>query len=99
MSIVPLFLRSLLVTSLLSFLLPLTILGAALMVLSLVSSIPQWAELGNSGSRLLMAFLTTFGSGNPMEGILTIGFTCSFVGSLFDLFASHRYPPHHLRED
>lgn len=99
MSIVPPFLRSLLVTSLLSFLLPLAILGAALMSLLLVSSIPLLSELGNSGIRSLVEFLATFGNGNPGEGVLAIGLTCSFVGSLFDVFASGRYHPHHVRED
>lgn len=99
MSIVPLFLRSLIVTSLLSFMLPLAILGAVWIILSLVSSISQWSELGAYGQQLLVAFLTTFGTGDPVAGALTIGLTCSFVGSLFDLFASHRYHSHHLRED
>jgi hypothetical protein len=99
MSIVPPFLRSLLVTSLLSFLLPLAILGAARMGLLLVSSIPLLAELGNSGNRSLVEFLATFGSGHPVEGVLAIGLTCSLVGSLFDVFASHRYHPQNLRED
>jgi hypothetical protein len=97
MSIVPPFLRSLLVTSLLSFLLPLVILGTARMVFSLLSSIPPWMELGNSGNRALIEFLTTFGSGNPVEGVFVIGLTCSFVGSLFDVFTPHRY--HDLRQD
>jgi hypothetical protein len=97
MSIVPSFLRSLLVTSLLSFLLPLTLIGAALTGLSLMSSIPQCSQLGESGNRALVEFLTTFGSGNPIEGILTISLTCSFVASLFDMFASHR--DRDLRED
>ncbi|MGB3238143.1 MAG: hypothetical protein WBB29_07595 [Geitlerinemataceae cyanobacterium] len=99
MSIVPPFLLSLLVTSLLSFLLPLAVLGAARMSLLLVSSIPVLAQLGDSGNRSLVEFLATFGSGNPVEGVLAIGLTCSVVGSLFDVFVSGRYHLHHLRGD
>jgi hypothetical protein len=99
MSIVPPFLLSLLVTSLLSFLLPLAVLATVRMSLLLVSSIPLLAQLGNSGNRALVEFLATFGSGNPVEGVLAIGLTCSLVGSLFDVFVSGRYHPHHLHED
>lgn len=99
MSVVPLFIRSLIVTSLLSFMLPLAILGAVWTILCLVSSISQWSELGTYGHQLFVAFLTTFGTGDPVAGALTIGLTCSFVGSLFDLFASHRYHCDRWRAD
>lgn len=97
MSIVPLFLRSLLVTSFLSFLLPLAIVGAILMGFSLVGSLPDGSGLGRAGIAGTIDFLKTFGNGNPLEGLLTLGVTCSLVGSLFDAFASHR--DRHFRED
>ncbi|WP_313890540.1 hypothetical protein [Aetokthonos hydrillicola] len=40
---------------------------------------------------LVLEFLTIFGNGAPLRGVVVISFTCSFVGVLFDAYAYYRY--------
>jgi hypothetical protein len=91
MSIVPPIVRSVLLTSLLSFVMPWLFVAIALASLCLVSYIPQLTMLGNAGAQLVLQVLATFGSGNALHGITIVGVTCAFVGALFDAFASARY--------
>jgi hypothetical protein len=42
--------------------------------------------LGEMGINQLLQFLTVFGAGSPLPGLLIIGATCSLVGGVFDLF-------------
>lgn len=91
MSIFPHFLRSLLLTSLLSFVVPVLMLGTVLVVLSAIGYIPGIDILGQIGTEKLVKFLIVFGDGYPLQGLLTIGLTCALVGSLFDLFNFYRY--------
>jgi len=35
---------------------------------------------------MLLAFFDTFGSGSAVQGMLTIGLVCGFVGALFDTY-------------
>ncbi len=78
--------RSLLLSVLLSFVTPVLFLGGVLGTLLTVSYIPGIALLGQIGQELLLSFLSTFGEGYPLQGVLTIGVTCSMVGGLFDVF-------------
>jgi hypothetical protein len=39
----------------------------------------------------ILQFLTIFGGGYPLQGMLTIAVTFAFVGSLFDLFNFYVY--------
>ncbi len=91
MSILPNFLRSLLLTSLLSFVAPLLLIGAALTGFSLISLVPSLQGLGHSGEDLILQFLATFGSGCPLQGFLVIGMTFGLVGALFDTYASFQH--------
>ncbi|MGF1481513.1 MAG: hypothetical protein ACFB4I_18860 [Cyanophyceae cyanobacterium] len=91
MSIWPNLLRSLLLTALLSFAAPTILVGGALATLSLVSCVPGFTASGQAGANQILDFLSVFGSGNSVEGMMTIGLTCSSVGLLFDLFNFYCY--------
>ncbi|MEG4959544.1 MULTISPECIES: hypothetical protein [unclassified Microcoleus] len=91
MSIFPNFLRSVLLTSLLSFVAPLVLIGAGLTSFSLLGLVPALQGVGRSGEELILQFLTTFGSGCPLQGFFVIGLTFSLVGALFDTYASYQH--------
>ena len=91
MTTLPNFLRSLLLTSLLSFAAPILLVGGVLAALSIVSYVPGFTLVSQTGATQVLRFLATFGSGCPIQGMLTIGLTCSFAGSLFDVFNFYRY--------
>lgn len=91
MSIFPNFLRSLLLTSVLSFTAPLLLVGGVWVSLFLLGYIPLLEAIAQTGSEQILNFLAIFGNGCPLEGILVIGCTCGFVGALFDTYAFYRY--------
>jgi len=91
MSIFPNFIRSLLLTSLLSFVAPLLLIIAGLISFSLIGMVPTLQGLGHSGKDLILQFLATFGSGCPLQGFLVIGMTFGLVGALFDTYASFQH--------
>ncbi|MCD8489628.1 MAG: hypothetical protein LRZ84_23540 [Desertifilum sp.] len=90
MSILLIFIRSLLLTSVLSFLAPSLVFGLIWMSLGVSGRIPGLAALSQTGVTQVQNFLATFGSGQPLEGLLVIGIACSFVGMLFDSYAFYR---------
>jgi hypothetical protein len=85
------FLRSVLLTSVFSFITPILFVGGMLTFIYLVGCIPGLAIIGQSGVESIYQFLATFGSGSPLEGVWVIGLTCSLVGALFDTYAFYRY--------
>jgi len=85
MSILP-FLRSLLLTSVFSFVAPIVLVGGDQFVLNRLYSLE-----GKSIAEQILQFLATFGSGNSFRGLVVIGLTCSLVGVLFDTYAFYRY--------
>ncbi|EAZ91211.1 hypothetical protein CY0110_11327 [Crocosphaera chwakensis CCY0110] len=87
--------RSLLLSVLLSFVTPLLFLGGILGALLTASYIPGIAILGQIGQELILSFLSTFGEGYPLQGMLTIGGTCAMVGGLFDVFNFYLYQDIH----
>ncbi|MBE9163795.1 MULTISPECIES: hypothetical protein [Microcoleaceae] len=91
MSIFPNFLRSLLLTGLLSFVAPLLSIGAGLTGCALISLVPGFQGLGRSGENMILQFLATFGSGSPLQGVLAIGLAFGLVGALFDTYASYQH--------
>lgn len=91
MSILPNFLRSLLLTIIFSFVAPILLLSGALVSLALISYIPGLQGIGQATLGQILQFLATFGSGNPFRGLVVIALTCSLVGALFDTYAFYRY--------
>ncbi len=91
MSILPNFLRSLALTMLLSFVAPIVLITVLLATASGIGYIPGLESIGQIGTTQMLSFLTVFGSGCPVQGIMVIGSTCSLVGALFDTYAFYRY--------
>jgi hypothetical protein len=91
MNIFPSFLRSLLLTTIFSFVAPILLVGGVLASVSLAGYIPGVEVIGQVVTSQILQFLATFGSGCAIEGVLIIGLTCSFVGALFDTYAFYHY--------
>ncbi|MGA7934109.1 MAG: hypothetical protein WCA35_11225 [Kovacikia sp.] len=89
------FLRSLILTSVLSFIAPVLLIGTVLCGLALIGQIPIIEPIAQTGSTQILRFLAVFGSGDAVEGLLIIGITCGIVGALFDTYAYYRH--HNLR--
>ncbi len=85
------FLRSLLLTTLFSFIAPIFLIGGLLAFLSLMVYIPGLPEVIAHIPSAIMRFLATFGSGSSWRGLFVIGLTCGFVGGLFDTYTYYRY--------
>ncbi|NJM85634.1 MAG: hypothetical protein HC873_19805 [Leptolyngbyaceae cyanobacterium SL_1_1] len=84
-------LRSLVLTAIVSFLIPVGLMGGVIGLILLasyaapLSSLSQWLLL------LLLQFLGVFGGGDALEGTVTIGLASGTVGALFDAFTAFRY--------
>ncbi len=84
------FVRSLLLTIILSFAAPMFLIGGALASVSLIVHIPGLQGIGQLITKQILQFLATFGSGNSLQGLIVISLTCSLVGALFDTYAFYR---------
>jgi hypothetical protein len=80
------FLRSLALAALFSSIAPTIPISGCLLGTWLLSYIPGLASVAQLTANTLLAFLDTFGSGSPWQGMLTISLVCGFVGTLFDLY-------------
>ena len=87
MSILPHFLRSLLLAITFSFIAPLLLIAVGLITFVLMSHLPIKQNLGTLGCHQMLKFLATFGDGHPLQGCLVIALTFSLVGGLFDTYA------------
>jgi hypothetical protein len=85
------FLRSLLLTSFLSFAAPVFLFGSVLMLLYLAGSIPITEAMSGAIAEQILKFLAVFGNGSAVEGIFVISLTCALVGALFDTYAFYRH--------
>ncbi|MGF1498465.1 MAG: hypothetical protein ACFB8W_16825 [Elainellaceae cyanobacterium] len=81
-------LRSLLLTSIFGFILPISAIGLGLVALLLIGTIPVFEEVRQVGLSGLTEVLQEFGSGHPVQGALVISLTSSLVGVLFDTYNS-----------
>jgi hypothetical protein len=81
------FTRSLLLAVITSFLAPIALLGTAWLGLQLWGYLPVVGGWGLAANHHIAGFLTVFGNGSPIAGILTIAMVCAFVGALFDTYA------------
>ena len=91
MSILPNFLRSLVLTILLSFVTPIVLMTVVLAAISGIGYVPGLETIAHAGTTQLLQFFAVFGSGCPIEGVIVIGLTCSLAGGLFDTYAFYRY--------
>lgn len=91
MSILPNLLRSLLLTSIFSFLAPVLLIGIILASLALLGYVPGLEVFGKAGVEQVAQFLKVFGSTSALRGVVTIGIACSVVGILFDAYTFYRY--------
>lgn len=91
MSTLPKSLRSLILTVLLSFAAPIFLAAIALTAFSLLSYLPGVSQWGETSCSNLKLFLSTFGAGSAVQGIVTIGIVSSIAGALFDFYALFRY--------
>jgi hypothetical protein len=91
MSILPNYLRSLVLTILLCFVAPILLVIVLFAALGVMSYLPGLESAGQTATVQLLKFLAIFGAGCPFQGIMTIGSTCSVVGALFDTYAFYRY--------
>mgnify|MGYP000255766891 CR=1 FL=1 len=80
------FLRSLFLAVLLSFFAPMLLMSGSLASTWLLTCIPGVGSIGQVPATMLLAFFDTFGSGSTVQGMLTIGLVCGFVGALFDIY-------------
>lgn len=91
MNIPPNFLRSLFLTIILAFSVPILLLGGILAGVCLIGYLPGIEAVGHAGTGGMLQFLAAFGNGCPLEGAIVISLTCSFVGALFDTYAFYYY--------
>lgn len=85
------YLRSLFLTSLVSFLTPLLIVGSTIAGLMLIGLVPGLDGFSQRSSGVVLIFLQTFGSGKALEGSLVIGGACGVVGGLFDTYIFYHH--------
>lgn len=78
-------------TALVSFLLPLIMIGIVGLGLSGLQIVTLTTDFSQQGWQHLLQFLSILGNGNPWHGVLTVGLASSVVGVLFDTFASSRF--------
>jgi hypothetical protein len=91
MSILPNFLRSLILACIFSFLAPVLLIGTILASLALLGYVPGLAGVARVGVEQVAEFLKVFGSTNALRGLLTIGIACSLVGVMFDAYTIYCY--------
>ena len=84
------FLRSLLLTIIFSFAVPMFLVGGVLLVLPVMGHLPGLQGATEASATRILHFLAIFGSGTAFRGLLVISLTCSFVGGLFDTYAYYR---------
>ena len=78
-------------TLILAFFAPLLLIGATLFCVSLSSYVPGLQMISQAIALGILQFLSTFGNGNSLAGIIVIALTCSVVAALFDTYAFYRY--------
>lgn len=91
MSTLPNLLRSLLLTSIFSFLAPVLLISILLAGSAVISYTPYLETLGNTSLEQIANFLKIFGSGSIWRGLTVIGLVGSLVGILFDTYTFYRF--------
>lgn len=81
------FFRSLIVASLVSFLVPLLLIGSLVGLLALVAYIPGMTILSDAITTQIVQFLAAFGNGDALSGVVVISLAFTLVGALFDTYS------------
>ncbi len=74
-----------------SFAAPVILIGCAIGFFSIIGYIPGFLELSDRAIFYILEFLTVFGAGKPLQGLITLGITVSIVGILLDILNFYRY--------
>lgn len=82
---------SLLLSALVCFTIPILLVSSSWGSLWLLSSVPLLTAIAHDTLIRLIGFLSTFGNGSPLGGIILIGIICALVGGGFDLFNFYFY--------
>lgn len=90
MSLLPNLLQSIFLAALFGFLLPVLGLGGLWGILTLADWGLGWAIVHQVGVEPIVQFLSVFGSGHPLRGLIVIGLACSAVGVLLDSYTLYR---------
>lgn len=85
------YLRSLLITAIVTFVLPLMLLGVMQVILLFLRILFPELPAFQQAVDYLRSFLVIFGNGNPWRGGLLVGVISSLVGMLFDTYTFYRY--------
>lgn len=85
------FLRSLALAVFFSGIAPTIPISGFLASTWVISCIPGLESIGQFTTRMLLAFLDTFGSGCAWQGMLIISLVCAFVGALFDIYTFYSF--------
>ncbi|MFM7426202.1 MAG: hypothetical protein ACKO7W_14630 [Elainella sp.] len=89
MTTLPNLLRSLLLTSIFSFLVPVSLIVLLLLGAATLSYSPL-EPMGSSSLSQITQFLQVFGSGSVWRGTVVIGLVGSLVGVLFDTYTFYQ---------
>lgn len=82
---------SLFLAAAISFAAPVVMIGFTVFFLNLVAYVPGLFEVSNIGKFHVLNFLAVFGSGKPLQGVITLGLTVCIVGILLDMLNFYRY--------
>ena len=74
-----------------SFAATVLLIGCAIAIIGIVGYVPGFWELSHQMTLQITDFLAIFGSGKPLQGIVTLGLTLSIAGILLDLLNVYRY--------
>lgn len=85
------FLRSLVLTAIFSFIAPVFLTTTLFGIARGWAYLPQQEALSQSATAQIAYFLSIFGSGSEVRGVVLIGTVCSLVGVLFDAYTQYRY--------
>ncbi len=84
-------LRSLLLTSIFTFLAPVLLISILLAGSAVISYLPHLEAFGTGSLEQIASFLKVFGSGSVWRGIIVIGSVGSLAGVLFDTYTFYRF--------
>lgn len=82
---------SLLLAGVMSFSALAILIGCTLGLLTFISYLPGFLDIGSLAIDSVLNFLAVFGNGKPIEGIITLGLTLSIVAILLDILNFYRY--------